>query len=96
MIDAWSRVPPGNGAPADPAGAVTDVVTAVTTGPDHLRAFTQTGEVPKVGAGSPAGAAVPEPTATAWPGTPDRHLSLSSPATTSGRASGRWPRPGAG
>jgi hypothetical protein len=28
------------------------VVTAVTTGPDHLRAFTQTGEVPKVGAGS--------------------------------------------
>jgi hypothetical protein len=56
MIDAWSALPSGNGAPANPAGAVTNVVTAVTTGPDHLRAFTQTGEVPKVGAGSSAGA----------------------------------------
>ena len=34
---------------------MTNVVTAVTTGPDHLRAFTQTGEVPRVGAGSAAG-----------------------------------------
>jgi transcriptional regulator with XRE-family HTH domain len=29
--------------------AVTSVVAAVTTGPDHLRAFTETGEVPQVG-----------------------------------------------
>ena len=63
MIDAWSAA----AAPAPAlssagakrtqvgAGAVTNVVTAVTTGPDHLRAFTQTGEVPRVGAGSAAG-----------------------------------------
>jgi hypothetical protein len=31
------------------------VVTTVTSEPDHLRAFTQTGEVPRVGAGSVAG-----------------------------------------
>ncbi len=38
--------------PVDPAtrvNAVTSVVAAVTTGPDHLRAFTETGEVPQVG-----------------------------------------------
>jgi cytoskeletal protein RodZ len=29
--------------------ALTSVVAAVTTGPDHLRAFTETGEVPQVG-----------------------------------------------
>jgi cytoskeletal protein RodZ len=29
--------------------AVTSVVAAVTSGPDHLRAFTETGEVPQVG-----------------------------------------------
>ena len=34
---------------------MTNVVTAVTTEPDHLRAFTQTGEVPRVGAGTAAG-----------------------------------------
>ena len=37
--------PPGDRVPA----AVTSVVAAVTTGPDHLRAFTETGEVPQVG-----------------------------------------------
>ena len=31
--------------------AVTSVVAAVTSGPDHLRAFTETGEVPQVGGG---------------------------------------------
>jgi len=31
------------------AAAVTSVVAAVTSGPDHLRAFTETGEVPQVG-----------------------------------------------
>jgi hypothetical protein len=56
MIDAWSASPPtSNGGPRNQAGAVTNVVTAVTSGPEHLRAFTQTGEVPKVGAGTAAG-----------------------------------------
>jgi hypothetical protein len=34
---------------ATPAVAATSVVAAVTTGPDHLRAFTETGEVPQIG-----------------------------------------------
>ena len=64
MIDAWSATAAAAPAGASSrrakrtqvgAGAVTNVVTAVTTGPDHLRAFTQTGEVPRVGAGSAAG-----------------------------------------
>ena len=38
-----STRPPGS------TPAVTSVVAAVTTGPDHLRAFTETGEVPQVG-----------------------------------------------
>jgi cytoskeletal protein RodZ len=50
MIDAWSARPPS---PNDSA-ALTNVVAAVTTGPDHLRAFTQTGQVPRVGMGSTA------------------------------------------
>ncbi len=58
MIDAWSvaGIPTSGGAKRDAVGvgAVTNVVTAVTTGPEHLRAFTQTGEVPKVGPGSAA------------------------------------------
>ena len=62
MIDAWSASVPApalssTGAKRNQvgAGSVTNVVTAVTTEPDHLRAFTQTGEVPRVGAGSAAG-----------------------------------------
>ena len=56
MIDAWSASPAAsNGAARNQAGTVTNVVTAVTSGPEHLRAFTQTGEVPKVGAGAAAG-----------------------------------------
>jgi hypothetical protein len=56
MIDAWSAAPPlPKGSPTNPSGAVTNVVTTVTSGPEHLRAFTQTGEVPKVGAGTAAG-----------------------------------------
>ncbi len=53
MIDAWSSAP-ARPAPVAETGtsAKTTVVTAVTGGPDHLRAFTQTGEVPKVGGGS--------------------------------------------
>ncbi len=55
MIDAWSTIPP---APRElamsdtGATAVANVVTAVATGPEHLRAFTQTGEVPRVGGGA--------------------------------------------
>ncbi len=49
MVDAWSVVdqhaPAGAGRAAVP---LTSVMAAVTTGPDHLRAFTQTGQVPKV------------------------------------------------
>ncbi len=53
MIDAWSSAPPRPTSAADTGtSAKTTVVTAVTGGPDHLRAFTQTGEVPKVGGGS--------------------------------------------
>jgi hypothetical protein len=55
MIDAWAEAPPPTrDAVAGDTGvsAVTAVVTAVATGPDHLRAFTQTGEVPKVGGGA--------------------------------------------
>ncbi len=57
MIDAWSTLAVGHRpgpAGSDNGAAVTNVVAAVTTGPDHLRAFTQTGQVPKVGAGSTA------------------------------------------
>lgn len=64
MIDAWSAwAPPSNGAQPTPAGsaagsaAATNVVAAVTAAPDHLRAFTQTGPVPRVGGGSAAGVA---------------------------------------
>ncbi len=58
MIDAWSAVPSApepttrREAAVEGGAAPTTVVTAVTSGPDHLRAFTQTGEVPKIGGGS--------------------------------------------
>lgn len=52
MIEAWSARPPAP-ASADP-GTVTKVVAAVSAGPDHLRAFTETGQVPRVGMGSTA------------------------------------------
>jgi len=56
MIDTWSTSAPATGPEGaernDNGSQVTNVVAAVTTGPDHLRAFTQTGQVPKVGAGS--------------------------------------------
>ncbi|MGO8870777.1 MAG: helix-turn-helix domain-containing protein [Acidimicrobiales bacterium] len=57
MIDAWSTMPvtPAQvGNRPDGQSAVTNVVAAVTAGPDHLRAFTQTGQVPKVRGASTA------------------------------------------
>ncbi|MBF6557448.1 MAG: helix-turn-helix domain-containing protein [Acidimicrobiales bacterium] len=59
MIDAWSASPAASaGSRRIGAGTapVTNVMAAVTTGPDHLRAFTQTGQVPKVGDASTAAA----------------------------------------
>lgn len=51
MMETWSAVP------ATPyrrrfreAAGITRTVPAVTTGPEHLRAFTQTGQVPRVSA----------------------------------------------
>ncbi len=54
MIDAWSAATPVPGkVKADrEQAAVTSVVAAVSTGPEHLKAFTQTGPVPKVGGGT--------------------------------------------
>jgi hypothetical protein len=56
LMEAWSDAPaPQPKRPAREPAPVTGVVTAVTAGPDHLRAFTQTGEVPKVGGTATAG-----------------------------------------
>jgi cytoskeleton protein RodZ len=54
MIDAWSAAPATASVAAhnDNGAAATNVVAAVSTGPDHLRAFTQTGPVPMVRAGT--------------------------------------------
>jgi cytoskeletal protein RodZ len=41
--------PADDRSPAPPVAALTGVVAAVTTGPDHLRAYTETGEVPQIG-----------------------------------------------
>jgi hypothetical protein len=66
MIDAWPDTPPapapdklpsGKGAPTKKQSGsggtpITTVVTAVASEPDHLRAFTQTGEVPMARSGA--------------------------------------------
>ncbi len=67
MIDAWPDTPPSPAPDTRPTGKeaptqkesggsgatpVTTVVTAVVTEPDHLRAFTQTGEVPMARSGA--------------------------------------------
>ena len=67
---------------------VTNVVTAVTTGPDHLRAFTQTGEVPKVGAGSSAGRRIGSLRLRRGVRTPDRDLSRRPPTRHPGEQAG--------
>ena len=101
MIDAWSSPPAAvNGAARGDAGAaVTSVVAAVTTGPDHLRAFTQTGQVPRVGAGSTAaaggygyGMATGPPTGT-FPVVPRQELRQSKRAVARARRKLRAPTP---
>ncbi|HVB94616.1 MAG TPA: helix-turn-helix domain-containing protein [Acidimicrobiales bacterium] len=74
LMEAWSSAPPANGRRRmRDNGGLTGVMAAVTSGPEHLRAFTQTGQVPRVagfatstaGAGSGAygyGVAVGPPT----------------------------------
>jgi cytoskeleton protein RodZ len=49
MIDAFSAVSADTAAVGAVGAATTTVVAAVPAGPEHLRAFTQTGEVPSVG-----------------------------------------------
>ncbi len=74
-IDAWQAAPE----PPSPSDrtrvnqAVTGVVAAVTTGPDHLRAFTQTGRVPRVGGRS---------TSAAGPGSSGYEVSTGPPTGT--------------
>lgn len=74
-IDAWPAAPDGSPA-ADRTRVnqpVTGVVAAVTTGPDHLRAFTQTGRVPRVGGRS---------TSAAGPGSSGYEVSTGPPTGT--------------
>jgi cytoskeletal protein RodZ len=74
-IDAWPAAPDGSAA-ADRTRVnqpVTGVVAAVTTGPDHLRAFTQTGQVPRVGGRS---------TSAAGPGSSGYEVSTGPPTGT--------------
>jgi hypothetical protein len=99
MIDAWSAAPAMAGAArADSGAAVTNVVAAVTTGPDHLRAFTQTGQVPRVGAGTTAAVggygydvATGPPTGT-FPVVPRQELRQSKRAVARARRKQRAPR----
>jgi cytoskeletal protein RodZ len=99
MIDAWSAAPAvaGKAARNENGAAVTNVVAAVSTGPDHLRAFTQTGPVPKVRAGSTAAAgnygydvATGPPTGT-FPVVPRQELKQSKRAVAKARRKHRAP-----
>ncbi len=73
-IDAWPAAPDGSVADRTRVNqAVTGVVAAVTTGPDHLRAFTQTGQVPRVGGRS---------TSAAGPGSSGYEVSTGPPTGT--------------
>jgi hypothetical protein len=102
MIDAWSSEPASAESPRGEGGPpVTRVVAAVTTGPDHLRAFTQTGEVPKVGGASTSaaggsgaygyGVATGPPTGT-FPVVPRHDLQTSKRALAKARRRLRAPR----
>ncbi len=98
MIDAWSARPAAGHSPNDTA-ALANVVAAVTAGPDHLRAFTQTGQVPRVGAGSTAapggygfGVAPGPPTGT-FPVVPQKEIKDSKRAVARARRRLRAPTP---
>lgn len=100
MIDAWSTSPEAaiGATRTDNGPAVTNVVAAVTAGPDHLRAFTQTGQVPRVGAVSTAavggygyGLATGPPTGT-FPVVPREELRESKRAVAKARRRLRAPR----
>lgn len=98
MIDAWSDRPADGHSPNDTA-ALANVVAAVTAGPDHLRAFTQTGQVPRVGAGSTAapggygfGVAPGPPTGT-FPVVPQKEIKDSKRAVARARRRLRAPTP---
>ncbi len=98
MLDAWSVVVQASSGRA--SAPVTSVVAAVSTGPDHLRAFTQTGKVPKVAGrstsaagGSAAydyGVATGPPTGT-FPVVPRRELRQSKRAVARARRQLRAP-----
>ena len=101
MIDAWSNASTASVAtgPSEAGAPVTNVVAAVTTGPDHLRAFTQTGQVPRVGAGSTAAVggygydvATGPPTGT-FPVVPRQELRQSKRTVAKARRRIRAPRP---
>jgi cytoskeletal protein RodZ len=97
LIDAWSVSPYASAQAGVP---VASVVAAVTTGPDHLRAFTQTGKVPKVSgrSNSPTGTGsnghevnTGPPTGT-FPVVPRRELRHSRRAVARARRQLRAPR----
>ncbi len=98
MIDAWSASPYASRQAGAP---VASVVAAVSAGPDHLRAFTQTGKVPKVSGrtpSAPAGSATNgheiatgPPTGT-FPVVPRRELRQSRRAVARARRQLRAPR----
>jgi cytoskeletal protein RodZ len=103
MIDTWSTSPvaaarPRGGERNDNGAQLTNVVAAVTTGPDHLRAFTQTGQVPKVGAGHTAAAGsygydvAPGPPTGTFPVVPRQELRQSKRAVARARRRLRAPR----
>jgi hypothetical protein len=100
MIDAWSAAPSGSDGATrtDNRSAVTSVVASVSTGPDHLRAFTQTGPVPKVPGRSAAAAgnygyesATGPPTGT-FPVVPRQELKQSRRAVAKARRRQKAPK----
>jgi cytoskeletal protein RodZ len=96
MLDAWSIVlSTTNGSGRNPTTAATNVVTTVTSGPDHLRAFTQTGEVPRVGASASSKTGVigttPGPPTGTFPVVPRQDIRQSKRAVAKARRRLRAP-----
>jgi hypothetical protein len=55
LMEAWSTAADQPKRPSRELVTATGVITTMTSGPDHLRAFTQTGPVPVVGGGGNSG-----------------------------------------